>query len=112
VVHAGNILEATHVELDLAFALNVRAMFDTIRAVLPGMIAPGDGSIINIASVTTSVIGVPNRLDYGTNKGRGHRTDQGCGRRPCDAGYPLQRHLSRNGRQPVAARAPARDARL
>ena len=68
VVHAGNILEASHADLDFAFALNVRAMFDTIRAVLPGMIAQGGGSIINIASVASSVIGVPNRLVYGTTK--------------------------------------------
>ncbi len=68
VVHAGDILQATHTELDIAFALNVRAMFDTIRAVLPGMIERGAGSIINIASVASSVIGVPNRLVYGTTK--------------------------------------------
>lgn len=68
VVHAGSILDASHDDLDFAFALNVRAMFDTIRAVLPGMIAGGAGSIINIASVASSVVGVPNRLVYGTTK--------------------------------------------
>lgn len=68
VVHSGNILEASHADLDFAFALNVRAMFDTIRAVLPGMIDRGGGSIINISSVASSVIGVPDRLVYGTTK--------------------------------------------
>lgn len=68
VVHAGTVLEATHDDLDAAFALNVRAMFDTIRAVLPGMIARGGGSIINIASVASSVVGVPDRCVYGTTK--------------------------------------------
>lgn len=68
VVHAGSILEATHADLDFAFNLNVKAMFDTIRAVLPGMIARENGSIINIASVASSVIGVPNRFVYGTTK--------------------------------------------
>ncbi|KNG92725.1 SDR family oxidoreductase [Pseudaestuariivita atlantica] len=68
IVHAGNILDATQADLERAFALNVRAMFDTIRAVLPGMIERGAGSIINIASVASSVIGVPNRLVYGTTK--------------------------------------------
>ena len=67
-VHAGSILEASHDDLDFAFALNVRAMFDTIRAVLPGMLAQGSGTIINIASVASSVIGVPNRFVYGTTK--------------------------------------------
>ncbi|QDG78541.1 SDR family oxidoreductase [Labrenzia sp. PHM005] len=68
VVHAGSILEATHADLEFAFNLNVKAMFDTIRAVLPGMIERGNGSIINIASVASSVIGVPNRFVYGTTK--------------------------------------------
>ena len=68
IVHAGSILQATHDELDFAFTLNVRAMFDTIRAVLPGMLQQGGGAIINIASVASSVIGVPNRCAYGTTK--------------------------------------------
>ena len=68
IVHAGSILEATHDELEFAFALNVRAMFDTIRAVLPGMLQQGGGAIINIASVASSVIGVPDRFAYGTTK--------------------------------------------
>lgn len=68
IVHAGSVLEASHADLDFAFALNVRAMFDTIRAVLPGMLTRGHGSIINIASVASSVIGVPDRCVYGTTK--------------------------------------------
>lgn len=68
VVHSGSVLEASHADLDFAFALNVRAMFDTIRAVLPGMLVRGRGSIINIASVASSIIGVPDRCVYGTTK--------------------------------------------
>ena len=68
VVHAGNVQEATHGDLDFAFALNVKAMFDTMRAVLPGMLERGAGSIVNIASVASSVIGVPSRCVYGTTK--------------------------------------------
>ena len=48
--------------------LNVRAMVRTIRAVLPGMLERGDGAIINMASVASSVKGVPNRFVYGVTK--------------------------------------------
>ncbi|MDE0591552.1 SDR family oxidoreductase [Halocynthiibacter sp. C4] len=68
VVHAGTILEATQEELDFAYRLNVQAMFDTIRAVLPGMLEKGAGSIVNVASVASSITGVPNRFVYGTTK--------------------------------------------
>jgi len=68
VVHAGSVLEASEADLDFAFALNVKAMFDTIRAVLPGMLARGSGNIVNIASVASSTVGVPNRFVYGTTK--------------------------------------------
>jgi 2-keto-3-deoxy-L-fuconate dehydrogenase len=68
VVHAGTIMEMKDEELDFAFDLNVRSMVRTIRAVLPGMLERGDGSIINMASVASSVRGVPNRFAYGTTK--------------------------------------------
>jgi 2-keto-3-deoxy-L-fuconate dehydrogenase len=67
-VHSGTILEASEDDLDLAFDLNVKSMMRTIRAVLPGMLARGDGAIINIASVASSIKGVPNRFVYGTTK--------------------------------------------
>ena len=67
-VHQGTVLEATEAEWDFAFALNVRSMFRTIRAFLPGMLAKGGGSIVNIASVAGSVKGIPNRFVYGTTK--------------------------------------------
>jgi len=67
-VHACSILEATDAEWDFAFALNVRAMFHIMQAAIPGMIARGGGSIINMASVVSSVIGAPNRFVYGTTK--------------------------------------------
>ncbi len=68
VVHNGTLLEATDHDLDFAFDLNVRAMVRTIRAVLPGMLEQGDGSIINMSSVASSVKGVANRFVYGTTK--------------------------------------------
>src|SRR5690606_583894 len=68
VVHAGTILDMKDGDLDFAFDLNVRAMVRTIRAVLPGMIERGSGAIVNMASVASSVTGVPNRFAYGATK--------------------------------------------
>lgn len=68
IVHGGAALEASDEELDLAFALNVKAMARLCRAVLPGMRARRDGAIITMASVAGSVIGVPNRFVYGVTK--------------------------------------------
>ena len=67
-VHQGTILDATEAEWDFAFALNVRSMFHTIRAFLPGMLTAGRGSIINISSAASSIKGAPNRSIYGTTK--------------------------------------------
>ena len=67
-VHQGTILDATDAEWDFAFALNVRSMFHTIRAVLPGMMEAGRGSIINMSSAASSIKGAPNRFVYGTTK--------------------------------------------
>ncbi|HYP82084.1 SDR family oxidoreductase [Variovorax sp.] len=68
VVHNGAIDQATDDELEFAFHLNVRAQFRAIQAVLPGMLARGGGSIINMASVCSSIKGLPNRCVYGTTK--------------------------------------------
>jgi 2-keto-3-deoxy-L-fuconate dehydrogenase len=67
-VHHGTILDCTDEEWDFAFNLNVRAMFDMIRACLPAMIDRGTGSIINMSSAVSSVIGAPNRFVYGASK--------------------------------------------
>ena len=68
VVHSGSILDMPDKDLDFAFDLNVKAMIRTIRAVLPAMIERKDGIIINMASVASSIKGVPNRFAYGTTK--------------------------------------------
>lgn len=68
VVHGGTVLDMADKDLDFAFDLNVRAMIRTIRAVLPAMLERGDGSIINMASVASSVKGVPNRCAYTVTK--------------------------------------------
>ncbi len=68
VVHSGSVLEMSDADLDFAFDLNVKAMVRTIRAVLPGMLERGDGAIINMSSVASSMKGVPNRFAYSTTK--------------------------------------------
>ena len=78
-VHAGTILQATDEEWDFAFGLNVRAQYWMIQAALPKMLAKfggssssegqhSSGSIINMASVASSVKGLPNRFVYGASK--------------------------------------------
>jgi 2-keto-3-deoxy-L-fuconate dehydrogenase len=67
-VHQGTILDATDEEWDFGFALNARSMFHTIRAFLPGMLQKGRGSIVNIASVSSTLKGVPNRFIYAATK--------------------------------------------
>ncbi|KXF76350.1 NAD(P)-dependent oxidoreductase [Paramesorhizobium deserti] len=67
-VHSGSILDMKDEDLDFAFDLNLRSMVRTIRAVLPGMIANGGGAIINMASVASSIKGVPNRFAYSVTK--------------------------------------------
>ncbi|WP_426128816.1 SDR family oxidoreductase [Pararhizobium sp. PWRC1-1] len=68
VVHGGSVLEMKDSDLEFAFDLNVKAMIRTIRAVLPGMLTRGDGSIVNMSSVASSIKGVPNRFAYGVTK--------------------------------------------
>ncbi len=67
-VHHGSILDCDDKAWSLSMDLNVRSMFWTIQAVLPGMLARGKGSIVNIASVVSSLKGAPNRFAYGTTK--------------------------------------------
>ncbi len=67
-VHQGSLLEATEDDLMFSFDINVRSMMRTISAALPAMIDNGGGSIINMASVCSSVKGLPNRFVYGTTK--------------------------------------------
>jgi 2-keto-3-deoxy-L-fuconate dehydrogenase len=68
VVHQGTLLEATEADWSFAFDLNCRSMFRTMQAFLPGMLARGRGTIINIASVASSLKGVPNRFIYSASK--------------------------------------------
>jgi 2-keto-3-deoxy-L-fuconate dehydrogenase len=67
-VHHGSILDCSDEDWDFSFDLNVKSMHRTIRAVLPGMLDIGGGSIVNIASGASSVRGIPNRYVYGATK--------------------------------------------
>lgn len=67
-VHHGTILECGDKDWDFSFNLNVRSAYVMIRSFLPAMIAAGGGSIINVASVSGSIKGIPNRFVYGTTK--------------------------------------------
>ncbi|HRI17411.1 MAG TPA: SDR family oxidoreductase, partial [Burkholderiaceae bacterium] len=67
-VHAGTVLECGEADWEFSFDLNVRSMYRTIRAALPGMLERGGGSIINVASVASSLKGMPGRFVYGATK--------------------------------------------
>jgi len=67
-VHHGDAEAASDEDWDFAFDLNVKSMHRTIRAALPLMVENGGGSIINMSSACSSVIGAPNRFIYGTTK--------------------------------------------
>ena len=67
-VHHGTILDASEEVWDRSFDLNVRSHFRAIRAFLPAMLDAGGGSIVNMASVASSIKGAPNRCIYGATK--------------------------------------------
>ena len=68
IVYSGTILVSKEEEFDHAIDLNIKSMYTTIKAVIPIMQKKGSGSIINIGSVVSSVIGAPNRCIYGLSK--------------------------------------------
>ena len=67
-VASGTILDGSPADVERSFTINVMSMTNTIRAFLPAMRARKDGSIINIASVVSSVMAAPNRFAYATSK--------------------------------------------
>jgi 2-keto-3-deoxy-L-fuconate dehydrogenase len=67
-VHNGTVLDCTEEDWDFAFDLNVKSMFRTIAAFLPGMLAKSSGCIINMSSVASSIKGVPSRFAYTSTK--------------------------------------------
>ena len=67
-VGVGTILDTSPADLERAFKINVVTMSHTIRAFLPAMVARGAGSIVNIASVVSSIKAAPDRFAYATTK--------------------------------------------
>jgi 2-keto-3-deoxy-L-fuconate dehydrogenase len=67
-VHQGTVLDCSEQDWDLSFDLNVKSIHRVLRAFLPAMLKNGGGSIINIASVASSLRGLPNRYVYGATK--------------------------------------------
>ncbi|HMA13530.1 MAG TPA: SDR family oxidoreductase [Kiloniellaceae bacterium] len=67
-VHHGSILDCPEEDWDFSFDLNVKSMYRMIRAFLPAMLEHGGGSIVNMASVASSLRGLPNRCVYGASK--------------------------------------------
>jgi 2-keto-3-deoxy-L-fuconate dehydrogenase len=132
-VHGGTVLDCSDADWDLAFDVNVRSMFRTIRAWLPGMLERGRGSIVNMASAASSVKGAPNRFVYGTTKaavigltksiaadyvGRGIRCNAICPatvdtpslrQRIASAGDPEAAHRAFLARQPMGRFATAEE---
>jgi 2-keto-3-deoxy-L-fuconate dehydrogenase len=67
-VHQGTVLDCAEEAWDFSFDLNVSSMYRTCRTYLPGMLAKGGGSIINMSSIVSSLKGAPNRFAYATTK--------------------------------------------
>ena len=67
-VHSGTILDCDEAAWAGSLTVNMTAMYRTIRAVLPAMLAKGGGSIVNMSSIASSVKGIPNRFAYGATK--------------------------------------------
>lgn len=72
-VHHGTVLDASDADMDFSWNLNVKSMHRTIRAFLPGMMARAagqgsTGSIVNLASVVSSLKAAPNRHVYAATK--------------------------------------------
>jgi Dehydrogenases with different specificities (related to short-chain alcohol dehydrogenases) len=67
-VHNGSILDCDDEDWLKSLDHNATSAFRTMKAVLPQMIERRRGSIVNVASVASSITGVPNRAAYGASK--------------------------------------------
>lgn len=67
-VHHGNLLTTDDKAWDFSFDLNVTSAFHLFQAFVPAMLERNTGSIVAIASVAGSILGIPNRCAYGASK--------------------------------------------
>ncbi|HSS97309.1 MAG TPA: SDR family oxidoreductase [Terriglobales bacterium] len=67
-VHHGTILDCADKDWEFSFDINVKSMYRTCRAVLPGMLKAGKGNIINMSSGASSIKAAANRFVYATTK--------------------------------------------
>ena len=67
-VHHGTIMDCEEKDWDFSFNTNIKSMYFMCKAVLPKMLENNGGSIINVASVASSIKGLPNRFVYGASK--------------------------------------------
>ena len=67
-VHNGSILDCEEKDWDFSFNVNIKSMYFMCKAIVPKMLVQKKGSIINVASVASSLKGVPNRFVYGASK--------------------------------------------
>ena len=67
-VHQGDIMQTSEDDWDFSMDLNVKSMYRTIRAFLPGMLSQGNASVVNMASAASSIKGAPNRVIYSASK--------------------------------------------
>jgi 2-keto-3-deoxy-L-fuconate dehydrogenase len=111
-VAAGTILECSEADWNFSFDLNVTAMYRAIRLTLPAMLDRQRGSIINMASVASSITGVANRFAYGASKAAVVGLTKGNCARLRRLRNSLQRHLPGHGRHALPARPPQRDGRF
>ena len=67
-VHHGSILECDEKDWDFSFNVNIKSMYFMIKSLIPKMIKQKKGNIINVASIASSLRGLPNRFVYGSSK--------------------------------------------
>ena len=67
-VHQGTLETTSLDDWQLSFDINVTPMFVLTKAFLPAFIARGGATIVNVASVASSMKGVPNRVSYMSSK--------------------------------------------
>ena len=67
-VHYGTIMECKEKDWDFSFNVNVKSMYFMIKSIIPKMIQQKKGNIINVASIVSSLRGLPNRFVYGSSK--------------------------------------------